>query len=36
MLTALILLLRSMVVICGGSKAVALENLAHFGSSWPP
>ena len=28
MLTALILLLRSIVLICGGSRAVALENLA--------
>jgi hypothetical protein len=28
MLTALIVLLRSMVSICGGSRAVALENLA--------
>jgi hypothetical protein len=28
MLTALILFLRSIVLICGGSSAVALENLA--------
>ena len=28
MLTALILFLRSIVLICGGSRAVALENIA--------